>query len=91
MKEGKSSSINSHQEKVLAVEERWVAAHRNLDLESIEAILSDDFRRILPDGRVAGKEELLASYWSGSRCWEIARSDELEIHIRGEIAWHIGR
>lgn len=91
MNKGKTHSLKPDQERILAVEERWVAAHRSLDLRSIDAILSDDFRQILPDGSVVGKEELLASYRSGSRRWEIARSDELEVHIRGEIAWVIGR
>lgn len=91
MNESKPPSINPDLGRVLAVEERWVAAHRPLDLESIEAILSDDFRQIHPDGSVIGKEELLASYRSGLRHWEIARSDELEVHIHGEIAWLIGR
>jgi ketosteroid isomerase-like protein len=73
------------------VEERWVEAHRTLDLQAIEAILSEEYRQLQSDGTVIGKRELLASYRSGTRHWETARSDELEVFLQGEIAWVIGK
>ena len=76
---------------VLEVESLWVAAHRNLDLETLRDILSDDYRQIQSDGTVIGKEELLNSYRSGFRWWEIAISDEYEVRLLGNVALLIGR
>lgn len=76
---------------VLFAERRWVEAHLTLDLETIESMLSGDYRQIQVDGSVIDKDELLKSYHSGARRWEIARSDELEVFLQGEIAWVIGK
>jgi ketosteroid isomerase-like protein len=76
---------------VLEVESLWVAAHRNLDLEILRDILSDDYRQIQSDGKVIGKRDLLNSYRSGLRRWEIAISDEYEIRLLGNVALLIGR
>ena len=38
-----------------------------------------------------GKAELLESYRSGSRHWEVAESDEYEIRLVGKTALLIGR
>jgi len=76
---------------VLNVERRWVEAHRNLDLDSISEILADDYRQIQADGTVIGKDELIASYNSGNRRWEIAESDDYEVRFMGSAALLIGR
>jgi len=61
---------------IIAVEQAWAAAHRNLDLDTIEYILSDQYRQVQADGKVIGKDELLASYHSGQRNWELAESNQ---------------
>lgn len=76
---------------ILNVERRWVEAHRNLDLDSISDILADDYRQIQADGRVIGKDELIQSYSSGNRRWEIAESDDYEVRLLGSAALLIGR
>jgi ketosteroid isomerase-like protein len=76
---------------IIDVERAWAAAHLNLDLDQIEEILSEDYRQIQPDGSLLGKDELLASYKSGLRSWEIAESDEFEIRLLGNTALLIGR
>lgn len=83
--------LPSAERAVLAVEERWVEAHRTLDLQIIETILSAEYRQIQADGSVIGKSDLLASYRSGQRHWQIAQSDELEVFLQGETAWVLGR
>ena len=76
---------------ITAVEHAWAGAHRDLDLETLENILSDHYRQVQADGSVIGKQELLASYRSGLRKWEIAESDQHEIRILGDTALLIGR
>lgn len=78
-------------QELLNVERRWVEAHRNLDLDSIKDILADDYRQIQSDGRVIGKDELIQSYNSGNRRWEIAESDDYEVRLLGRVALLIGR
>ena len=76
---------------VLNVERRWVEAHRNLDLDTISSILADDYRQIQADGRVIGKDELIQTYNSGNRRWEIAESNDYEVRLLGSVALLIGR
>jgi ketosteroid isomerase-like protein len=76
---------------IIAVEQAWVKAHREMDLDTLENILSDNYRQIQAGGRVIGKKDLLASYSSGLRKWEIAESDQYEIRLMGETALLIGR
>ncbi len=74
----------------LEIEKSWFAAHKNLELDVIEDILSDQYRQIHSDGTVTGKDELLTSYRSGDRRWDVAESDEYEISILGDVALLIG-
>ena len=75
---------------VITTELRWVRAHREMDLEVIAEILSDDYRQIRADGSVIPKDQLLDSYRSGERRWEIAESSEHDVKILGEVAILIG-
>jgi len=76
---------------LLETERKWAAAHLRLDLDMLEDILSDQYRQIQSDGTVIGKNELLASYRSGNRKWEIAESDEYEVRMLGNVALLTGR
>jgi ketosteroid isomerase-like protein len=76
---------------VLNVERRWVAAHRALDLDAIGDILADDYRQIQANGSIIGKDELIDSYKSGLRRWDIADSDEYDVRLHGDVALVIGR
>lgn len=76
---------------VLAVERRWTEAHLSMDLGAIEGMLSDRYRHFGPDGSISGKEELLASYGSGERHWDVAESDDHHVEILGEVAVLTGR
>jgi ketosteroid isomerase-like protein len=85
------SNHDPNLDEIIAVERAWVKAHRELDLETISDILSDQYRQIQADGKVIGKAELLESYRSESRHWEVAESDEYEIRLLGNTALLIGR
>lgn len=76
---------------LLETERKWAAAHLDLDLEVLEDILADQYRQIQSDGTVIGKEELLASYRSDHRRWEIAKGDHYEVRLLGDTALLIGR
>jgi ketosteroid isomerase-like protein len=85
------NETNKRKDEIIAVEQAWAEAHRTLDLNSIENILSDQYRQVKADGKVIGKGELLESYRSGQRNWEIAESDHHEIRLLGNVALLIGR
>jgi ketosteroid isomerase-like protein len=86
-----SYSSSELKDQVIATELRWVKAHREMDLEAISEILSDDYRQIQADGSVIRKSQLLDSYRSGERSWEIAESTEHDIKVLGEVAILIGK
>lgn len=69
----------------------WAQAHRDLDLKLIEDILSEGYQQIQDDGSSIGKSELLASYGSGNRQWNIAESSDHQVQFSGDLAILIGR
>ena len=61
-------------DEVIETERRWARAHLELDLAAIAEILSDEYRQIRLDGSVGSKADLLDSYGSGERMWQMAES-----------------
>ncbi len=73
-------------QQIINLDQEWAQAHLTLDLGSIANILSDDFQQIQADGSITDKRELLDSYASGNRVWEIAQSTNHQVQIWGELA-----
>lgn len=84
-------SLSQSLDEVLEAEKVWTRAHLELDIATIERMLAHEYILVCDTGRVIYREEALASYRSGQRRWEIAQSDELEVHLYGETAVVIGR
>ena len=78
-------------DEVLAAERQWTEAHLHGEAATLEHLMADDYLKIQPDGSVAGKAEVLASYQSGERSWEAAQADEYDVRLYGETAVVIGR
>lgn len=78
-------------EQVLQAEQEWLQAHLNCDVPALDRLMADEYAQIGSTGRVVGKAEALASYESGLRHWDEARSDELQVQVYGEAAVVIGR
>jgi ketosteroid isomerase-like protein len=76
---------------VIETERRWVQAHRDLDLATIDGILAEDYVQIRPDGSLIGKVDLLESYGSGNRHWDVAESDQYQVNVLGDAAVLVGR
>jgi hypothetical protein len=62
-----------------------------MDLTVISETLDDEFVQLKPDGRMIGKEEIIKSYSSGGRTWEIAKSKPLMVKIIGETGLLYGK
>ena len=78
-------------EQLIELEERLAAAHLNLDLSVIEALLHSDYVIVQPGGRVESKQDVLDSLKTGERRWEFARPDEMEVRIYGNLGIVRGR
>ncbi len=78
-------------EKIIAVERRWVQAHRDMDLGVLEDILDEEYVQIRSDGSVIGKQEALEFYRSGNRRWDHAESDQYKVTVLGDAAILVGR
>ena len=78
-------------DEVIEAERRWVQAHRELDLVSIESMLSEDYVQIRADGSVIGKLEAIESYRSGKRRWDHVDSDQYRVSVHGDVAILVGR
>jgi ketosteroid isomerase-like protein len=86
-----TDNLKGIEEQIRQVERAWVQAHRDLDLQAIESILDDEYSQLKADGTLIGKQDLLESYASGERYWEIAESNPIRIQIMGETALLFGR
>lgn len=78
-------------EEVLAVEREWTEAHLQGEVATLERLMAEDYLKIQPNGSVAGKAEVLATYQPELRSWEYAQGDEYEVRLYGETAVVIGR
>lgn len=78
-------------DEIIRVEQRWVQAHRDLDLPTLEEILAEDYVQIRADGEVIGKAEAMQSYRSGNRRWDFAQSDQHRLRVYGDVAILVGR
>lgn len=76
---------------VLAAEERWAAAHRRLDLETLDALMAEDYVRVNPDGTLSPKREVVAWYGAHDRTWEVGEADQIEVRLLADAAVVIGR
>jgi hypothetical protein len=66
-------------------------AHLQPDLKIIEHLLHPDYVIIQPGGKVETKAEVLASYQSGTRHWDTAQVDQLDIRLYSDTAVVVGR
>ena len=84
-------SYSIKEKDVIEQDLNWAEAHRELDIDRIEKIMSKDYQQRQVNGSLKGKAEVLASYRSGNRSWEIAESSDHHIKISGQLAIVIGR
>lgn len=80
-----------YQAEVISAEQRLAAAHLTLELDEFNELFHQDYVILQPGGRVETKAEVLASYASGERYWEIAEVDQMEVRLYGDTAVVIGR
>lgn len=78
-------------DELLAIEREWTAAHRNGDFDTLARRMADDFVKILPDGSLVDKAEVLASLRDQHRSWDYAAGDEYDVRVLGDTAVVIGR
>ena len=74
---------------VMATEQRWVRAHRDLNVADIEDILDDEYKHI-KNGQVIGKNEVVASYRSGKRRWAVADASDYAVQVIDDVALVVG-
>ena len=79
-------------QEVLTVERAWTEAHLRGDVQTLAEIMAFDYVKIQPDGSLSDKTTTLASYEPDrQRTWEVARGDEYDVRLYGDIAVVIGR
>ena len=76
---------------VVQAEREWLEAHLRLDVAALARLMGDEYKQINSRGELLGKQQVLASFQSGSRSWQQADSDEYEIRTYGEVAVVFGR
>jgi ketosteroid isomerase-like protein len=75
---------------VLETERRWVQAHRDLDVAAIAKILDETYARIEKDGSISRKSDVVASYSSGERHWDVAEGSDYAVQVFEDTAVVVG-
>ncbi len=87
-----SSNASSIEVDAVAHAEYLLAkAHLQLDLKIFEDLFHQDYLIIQPGGKIETKAEVIASYETGTRHWDTAQVDQLDIRIYSETAIVVGR
>jgi len=83
--------VSPDAELVAAAERAVAEAHVRLDAAALDELFHDAYVVLQPDGTIERKADILASFATGSRSWEFAEVDELEIASFGASATVVGR
>jgi ketosteroid isomerase-like protein len=75
---------------VMETERRWVQAHRDLDVAVIAEILDEAYARIEKDGTISRKSDVVASYGSGERHWDVAEGSDYSVQVFDDTAVVVG-
>lgn len=78
-------------EQVLQAGREWLLAHLNCDVAALDHLMADEYAQVNDEGKVLHKAEVIASFESGARHWNEARSDEFQVRVYGEAAVVVGR
>lgn len=76
---------------IMGAEQALAAAHRTLDIATIDRLLHPDYIIVQPGGLIENKAQTLASFTTGDRHWDMAESDELSVRVVGDTAIVTGR
>ena len=86
-----TTTIEIDIEAIAQAEYQLAQAHLQLDLPTIDRLLHPDYLIIQPGGKIESKMAVLDSYKTGSRHWQTAASDQLDIRLYGKTAIVVGR
>lgn len=76
---------------IAQAEHALAEAHLTLDLDTIDRLIHPGYIIVQPGGEVETKAEVLASYRTGTRRWDKAQVDQLDIRLHRDAAIVIGR
>jgi len=76
---------------VFQAEERLARAHETMDLAVIAELLHPNYVMLQPNGQVENRQDILDSYRSGERHWDMARVGDMTVRLAGETATVTGR
>jgi ketosteroid isomerase-like protein len=69
---------------------RWAAAEERGDVDTLDAIATDDFRLVGPFGFVLDKQQWLDRYRSGDLVTEHLEWTDTDVRLHGDVAITIG-
>lgn len=78
-------------QEILAAEQAWLKAHLELDIGAIERLMAQDYVQIDSKGEVIRRAKAIASLSSGTRHWDAAHIDQLQVRVYGHTGVVVGR
>jgi len=71
---------------VIEAERQWLDAHLKLDLVLLDRLMADEYLQVNDRGELLNKQQVVASFKSGNRYWQEARSGDYKVRVYGEVA-----
>ena len=72
--------------KIRALEKNWTDAYKQHSINTVRALLSEDFTITVEDGRTFGKIGYIAHTADSATQVEIAEETDLRVHMHGNVA-----
>lgn len=90
-----SQSVQNEQkeiiQQVILRELAWTKAHLDGDLNMIAEIMSEDYLQRQEDGSFKNKKEVLETFKTGKRQWELAESTDHHVQLADQLAIVVGK
>jgi ketosteroid isomerase-like protein len=77
-------------ERIIQAEKTLAQTHLTLDIETISSLLHEDYVIVQPGGKIETKADVLASYKTGNRHWDMAQVDQLDVKVYGTMGRVLG-
>jgi ketosteroid isomerase-like protein len=71
---------------IIALENAWTAAEMHNDAGVLDKLLSSSIVITQPDGSIQGKAETLASVGDKNNHWDTVVSENMKVHVYGNVA-----
>ena len=81
-----SAQPSGEESKILALEKKWTDAYKQHSINTVSALLAEDFTITVEDGRTFGKIGYITHTADDATQVDVAEETDLRVHMHGNVA-----